>query len=69
MRAEFEVHLLNEEGIQKANEIAQIFSDALDEISKRIPAGRNLSLVVTKMQEASFFAKRGIAEQVENQKK
>lgn len=68
MRNEFQVHILNDEGIAKAQKLGEVFSDALNEIEKLVPQGRERSIVVTKLQEASFFAKRGIAVDPANQK-
>ena len=67
MRQEFQVHLLNDKGIAKARELGEEFSIFLDKLERLVPPGRPLSLVITKLQEASFFAKRGIAELPENQ--
>jgi hypothetical protein len=67
-RQEFAVHILNDIGIAKATALGKIFSDALDAIEAIVPAGRERALVVTKLQEASFFAKRGIAVDPANQK-
>ncbi len=67
MRDEFRVHLLNQDGLDKAGFIAQAFDRLLNELDELIPAGRERSLVVTKLQEANFFAKRAIAVQPENQ--
>jgi hypothetical protein len=60
-RQEFQIHLLNETGLAKANALGDILSDALDKIEAIVPAGRDRSLVITKLQEAGFFAKRGMA--------
>ena len=68
MRQEFQVHMLNEAGIAKATKLGEIFSTALDQVEAIVPAGRERALVVTKLQEASFFAKRGIAVDPANQK-
>ena len=68
MHKEFEVHLLNEGGIGKARVLANIFNEALTQILTIVPAGRELSIVRTKLEEASFFAKKGIANNPENQK-
>lgn len=68
MRKEFQVHILNEQGIAKATELGEIFSEALSKIEAIVPPGRDLSLVVTRLQEASFFAKRGIAVDAGNQR-
>jgi len=67
-RSEFQVHLLNETGLAKAKALGDVFSEALDKIEAIVPPGRDRSLVITKLQEASFFAKRGIATLTENQK-
>lgn len=69
MNAEFEVHLLNEQGIAKAKEIANQFDAALDAIKVLCgDQGRYMSIVKTKMEEASFFAKKAMAVLPENQK-
>jgi hypothetical protein len=68
IREEFEVHWLNEGGKVKANNLAIIFSDCLTKLEKECGAeGREMALVKTKLQEASFFAKRAMAVKVENQ--
>lgn len=72
VRSEFQVHLLNDEGISKAAELSVVFSQALTKIEHLVPrtpeTGRLLALVTTKLQEASFFAKRAIAVDVTNQR-
>lgn len=67
MRDEFNVHILNDQGIALAKQVAEIFSAALDQIESIIPPGRERALVATKLQEAAFFAKRGVALQPDNQ--
>lgn len=67
MGDEFKVHRLNEDGLRKAEALADAFSQCLETVEKLVPPGRERSLVVTKMQEACFFAKRGIAVNPENQ--
>jgi len=69
MRDEFKVHVLNDEGCAKTKVLDHIFSETLDAIERMIPAGRERALVVTKMQEASFFARRAIALDPQNQAK
>jgi hypothetical protein len=64
---EFQVHLLNKKGIEKANEIAERFDLLLGWLVTVLPEGRELSIVKTKLEEASFFAKKGMAKQPENQ--
>jgi hypothetical protein len=61
VRDEFQVHRLNAAGMAKAQLLGEVFSEALNQIDKIVPDGRELSLVKTKLQEASFFAKRAIA--------
>jgi hypothetical protein len=68
IREEFEVHLLNENGIAKARELAEVFSDALTKIEMITGPGREAALVKTKLQEASFFAKRGLAQRPDMQR-
>lgn len=82
MRSEFQVHMLNDTGIALATQLGEIFSDALDRFDALIKANppnpedkvaagevaRGRALVITKLQEASFFAKRAIAVNPANQK-
>jgi hypothetical protein len=68
MRKEFEVHMLNDLGLEQARIIGEIFSTALDRVEMAV-GGRELAIVATKLQEACFFAKRGIALNPDNQKK
>lgn len=64
---EFKVHLLNETGIAKAQELERSFTALLAQIEALVPSSRERSIVVTKLQEASMWAKRGIACIPENQ--
>lgn len=68
MNKEFEVHLLNDAGIGKAKEIALAFDSLLNHLSDLCPEGRELSIVKTKLEEASFFAKKSMAIDPANQK-
>lgn len=68
MKNEFQAHMLNADGIAKATALAEAFSLLLEAVEQFVPPGRERALVVTKLQEASFFAKRGIAVLPENQK-
>lgn len=65
---EFEVHLLNEQGIQAAREMAVRFSSLLSWCKSVGEPGRELSLVATKLEEACFFAKKAMAQKASNQK-
>lgn len=53
--------MLNEAGLAKAAVVAGVFSEALTAIEAAIQPGRELALVVTKLQEACYFAKRAVA--------
>jgi hypothetical protein len=64
---EFEVHVLNADGVRKAKQIAADFNAMLNILQGMLPSGRELSIVKTKLEEACFFAKKGIAKQVQNQ--
>lgn len=68
MNSEFEVHILNEEGIQSAKDIAFLFDEFLEKLKPYCCAGRELSIVRTKLEEASFFAKKSMAMNPLNQR-
>lgn len=60
----FDVHILNKNGIDKAETIAKIFRGALKDLEflcDNEHAGREMAIVRTKLQEACFFAKRAMA--------
>lgn len=75
---EFKVHILNVQGIEKAKKLAVAFDKLLDElIGADSPDGhtalasqfpcREMSLVRTHLEMASFFAKKAMARLPENQ--
>lgn len=67
MKPEFQVHKLNSRGLDKATQLAEAFSELLVKVEAVIPSSsRERSLVITKLQEACFFAKRAIAVELEN---
>lgn len=68
MHSEFQVHILNEEGIQQAKDIAFLFDELLTSLEAYCKPGREFALVKTKLEEASFFAKKSIANNPDNQK-
>ncbi len=68
MHSEFAVHLLNEDGIKKANQIAVLFDNFLTDLETLCMPCRELSIVKTKLEEASFFAKKSMAINLDNQK-
>lgn len=51
---------LNDAGREKATNIARYFTNLLEEIESIIPKGRELSIVRTKLEEASFYAKKSL---------
>lgn len=67
IRPEFQVHMLNESGRKKAATIAEGFSILLDGLEGTGLTGRDMALVKTKLEEACFVAKRGMASLPENQ--
>lgn len=67
----FQVHKLNAQGIERAENLARQFSELLyfvESVAGLAPqVGRDLALVRTKLQEASFHAKRAMAQNPDNQ--
>jgi len=61
MNKEFAVHMLNDDGKAKSAQIAEAFDECLEKLLVLCPAGRELALVRTKLEEASFFAKKAMA--------
>ena len=62
MNKEFQVHMLNEQGKSKAHTIANAFDTLLNTLIAINPeSSREMSLVRTKLEEASFFAKKAMA--------
>lgn len=64
---QFAFHKLNEQGQQKSVDIANIFNDCLHALN--LPEGRYKALVLTKLEEACFFAKKAMATDPINQAK
>jgi hypothetical protein len=63
----FEVHLLNDEGKARAQQIAETFDECLARLRKLCPEHtREFSIVKTKLEEAGFFAKKSMAVMPEN---
>jgi hypothetical protein len=68
MNDDFKVHVLNEDGLRIANDIAVQFQLLLDRMEEVMSPSRELSLVRTHLQDACFWAKRGIAIDPKHQK-
>lgn len=77
MNAEFQVHSLNPKGVEKAKGIAVAFDELLEKLftlasqeDKTVAPvrSREMSIVRLKLEEASFFAKKAMANLKENQK-
>lgn len=66
VRPEFRVHILNTLGKEKAALIANAFDDLLGRLEILCPPGREFSIVKTKLEEASFFAKKAMASRNEH---
>lgn len=67
-RPEFAVHLLNPQGVDKAISLANAFSAFLTRVEELSGTdGREMSIVRTKLEEASFFAKKALAVRPGNQ--
>lgn len=63
MHEAFKVYKLSDEGLDKAREIADAFDRLLERITPLMHEGRELAIVRTKLEEACFFAKKGMAKQ------
>lgn len=61
MHEAFTVHMLTDEGKQKAAQIATAFDALLGTLGGVCSPGRELSICITKLEEASFFAKKSMA--------
>lgn len=66
MNKEFTVHMLNDQGKQKAGAIAQAFDECLEKLKVVCPESREFAITKTKLEEASFFAKKSMANHTEN---
>lgn len=66
----FEVHLLNDQGKKKATQLQVLFGDFLKNVEEVIgpigQGGREMAIVRTNLETASFYAKRAMAMKSEN---
>lgn len=67
MHAQFRTYRLNEAGQQKAQHISEAFDELLTKLEGLVPEGRQLALCRTQLEQACFFAKKGMAEATGNQ--
>lgn len=58
---------LNAKGVYATQQVAESFSNLLEELAGYCPEGREFSIVKTKLEEASFFAKKAVSSSPENQ--
>ena len=63
----FESVVLNPEGVRRQKVIQKAFTTLLRTLDLLVPEGREFSLARTKLQEACFFAVRGMALYSDNQ--
>lgn len=63
----FRFHKLNDQGILKALAIANVFDKCLQSLQTMCPESREFSITKTKLEEASFFAKKAMANSPDNQ--
>jgi hypothetical protein len=69
----FEVHQLNTDGMNKAKRLQRLFQQFLSDVEEicidddvKRPGGREMAIVRTNLETASFYAKRAMAMQPEN---
>lgn len=70
MHAAFEVHRLNQTGMMRATSIAEAFDNLVNQLIANgcDKSPREFAIVMTKLEEATFFAKKAMAKQEVNTK-
>lgn len=69
MRQEFQTHLLNDVGIEKAKTIAEIFDCLATALGRHWnPGSRSYHISLSHLEDACFHAKKSMASMEENQK-
>lgn len=63
----FQFHKLNDVGVEKAKDIAEMFDDLLSRVGRLCQPGREFAIVKTKLEEACFYAKKSMAMNDANQ--
>ena len=64
MNRRAEYLMVDEEKNNRIQHIREVFSNVYDEIEKNCKFGRETSLVMTKLEEAQFWAIKGITREV-----
>lgn len=65
----FKVHILNELGLEKAKQLAEQFENVLKYVEEAAEPSRELSLFMTNLEQACFYAKKSICLTEKYQKK
>lgn len=61
MQKNFHSHKLSDQGYRKLIKVAYAFEKALENLLKEVPEGRERRKMISKLEEACFWAKRGVA--------
>ena len=69
MRNEFKVHRLTEEGLNYAVTMGEKFSDLLDWLETVCQSSAELTICKRKLEEASFYSKKSLAQNEKYQQK
>lgn len=64
---EFSTKKLNGKGLERISTVRTIFDNLLDGVVGQVPPCRELAIVRTKLEEACFFAIKGISNEYLNQ--
>lgn len=67
MHAQFRTYRLNASGQQAAQSISQAFDELLTKLERLVPEGNQLGLCRNQLEQACFFAKKGMAMATGNQ--
>ncbi len=67
MHTAFETYKLHDEAALVLKEIGHKFNRFLEDLEQYVPEGRERAILITKLEEASFFAAKGFALNSDNQ--
>lgn len=65
----FDNIVLNDLGVTATSTVALILGEALEKLEKIVPKGREAALMITNLQQACMWAKRGVAQDPSMQRK